>query len=207
MDYCKQLSLVSDRLLKDYDVIIDTNTVIKNKKHVGVLPDYAHAAYHAFYGQIKEVNIKWLNFKFEKLPNVCGKINILPAEKVFSDWEGIVWFKGIPETYHLKDFKVLDFFVNEACVGFYNIEGKTEELHYLYFEEEPVPLGINLEGYCQLLSLSYGFFYWQSAIVELITKKKSQESKDFKRYMPKLFSDFSYPQFVEVYNQVRIKKT
>ena len=205
MDYYKKISEVSNILLNKEDCTIDTNIFLKNRVPLS-LSKQIPAAYHPFYEQIKQVNINWTLPKYKKSTNVCGKINILPAEKVFSDWEGIVWFKGIPETYHLKDFKVLDFFVNEACVGFYNIEGKTEELHYLYFEEEPVPLGINLEGYCQLLSLSYGFFYWQSAIVELITKEKSQESKDFKRYMPKLFSDFSYPQFVDVYNQVRIKK-
>ena len=204
MDYYKIFSEVSNILSNKQDCIVETNVFQKNSSNV-LLPKQASASYRSFYEQMTEVNIDWRPSKYKKSPNVCGKINILPPDKVFSDWEGVVWFKDSPETFYLKHFKVLDLFVNEACVGFYDIENKNEELYYLYFEEEPIPLGINLDGYCQLLSLSFGFFYWQTAIVELTTKEKSQESKDFKRYMPKLFSDFSYDRFVDLYQKVKIK--
>lgn len=204
MEFYKALDGISNEIQKNYDMILDTNRVVKNKLK-SVPPEHFHASYHRFYEQVQNVDISWRHFKFEKLNHVCGKIKILPLKEVMGDWEGIVWFKKMPDQDDLKNFRILDFFVDEACVGFYDLPDKTEALYYLYLEDRPVRLGLNLEGYVEMLVMTRGYFYWQTAVIELITGKESKESRDFKKYMPQLFSDFKYESFVELYHQVRIK--
>jgi hypothetical protein len=202
MNFYNELSKVSNYLLKDYDFIIDTNNVLKHKAKAQ-LSKIVTVPYQAFYSQVKEVDIAWKHFKFEKQPQVCGKINILPFKTVFGDWEGIVWFNNQSNS-ELQQFRVFDFFSNEACVGFYDNDDQSKELFYLYFGEKPLSLSLDVEGYCKMLQQSYGFFYWQLAIVEIKTNKSSPESRDFKHYMPQLFQDFNYDKFVELYRQLKI---
>jgi len=161
--------------------------------------------YQALYSQVKEVDIGWKSFKFEKEPQVKGKIKILPFKQVFGDWEGIVWFNNHPNDKGLRHFRILDFFSNEACVGFYDSEDKSRELFYLYFGEKPISLSLDVEGYCQMLQKTFGYFYWQLAIIEIKTNKSGIESRDFKKYMPQLFQDFNYDEFVSLYHQIQIK--
>ncbi len=65
---------------------------------------------------------------------------------------------------------------------------------------------IDFEGYMKLLGETKGFLYWQKAILGYLSGSESFETKNFKEVMPKLFPDFSYDKFIELYESLRIDK-
>jgi hypothetical protein len=200
----EKVIILHKKITNNYSISLEKNNFGKKIKLSALLRN-ASTQLKAFYSEVKIFELWWHHDDYQEINQACGKINILPIETVLGNWEGIVWFKENPDDYGLKDFKIFDFFVDEACVGFYDLPKKNEELYFLYFEDAPVSLGLNIEGYIEMLGMSYGFFYWQKAIIEIITGKENPESKDFKHYMPLLFPEFSYEKFVELYHQVKLK--
>jgi len=61
------------------------------------------------------------------------------------------------------------------------------------------PLGVDFEGYLQLLLKSRGFWYWPLAIVgpEEVDPSASmpEDEKNFREIMPQLFPDFNPSDF------------
>jgi hypothetical protein len=65
--------------------------------------------------------------------------------------------------------------------------------------EEMSPLGVDFEGYLQLLLKSRGFWYWQKAIAtpeyDNPYASESLEESNFMKIMSQLFSDFNPSDF------------
>ena len=106
--------------------------------------------------------------------------------------------------------RILDYFVPEACVGYYIAEDgeqANEELYFLFFQDKPQGLNVDMEGYIQLLNMSGGFAYWQESL--LFLQGNSEATLDsiekFKKYMPLIFPDFKWDEFVALYERVKIK--
>ena len=98
-----------------------------------------------------------------------GDVNLLPIDQIYGDWEGIVYF-DFTENPRLRHFKIVDFFVNEACVGLYYDEQQDPGLYYLEHGEGllPYPLHLDLKGYLTLLTCTLGYSYWQLAVLALL---------------------------------------
>ena len=69
------------------------------------------------------------------------------------------------------------------------------------------PLGVDFEGYLQLLLKSRGFWYWQKAIAtpeyENPYVSVSVEESNFTTIMPQLFPDFNLSDFQRFNQQKR----
>jgi hypothetical protein len=107
----------------------------------------------------------------------------------------------------MENFKIVDFFADESCVGYIHDEQKVDYMQYLDLgDSEPKPLSLNFAGYLELLLTCRGFAYWQLVILHL-RNGGGYESKveEFKTYMPQLFPDFKWEEFVALYEKVRIK--
>lgn len=157
-----------------------------------------------YFSEVDRFQIEWIHNDLKEIPNAIGKINLLPVQTVFSDWEDVVWLKGTPMEATMKDFRVLDYFVNEACVGFFE-NGQADSLYFYDFHEPPQKLFLNFEGYVQMLRASYGFFYWQLVILFILKGKAYTEVTNFKNYMPRIFPNFSFHNFLKLYEKVRIE--
>jgi hypothetical protein len=155
----------------------------------------------AFYQSVRSLEIHWTPKNEEELPFVFGRIRILPIEQVFSDWEGIVWFEGVNN--RMSNFKIVDFFQDEACVGFFQDEGENPNMYFYNFHGMPHNLHVKFDAYIQLLFKSYGFAYWQLMVLALISGKESIESEDFRKYMPILFEGFVVDDFIALFETVR----
>ena len=56
----------------------------------------------------------------------------------------------------------------------------------------------------KLLGETKGFLYWQKTILDYLNGTESSETKNFKKEMPKLFPEFDYDKFIELYESLRI---
>ncbi len=135
-----------------------------------------------------------------------GAIKILTLEKVFIDGKDIVYFDHTPNDSPLRHFYIIDFFVDEACVGVYQNYPELSGMHYFEFENQTYPLYLDFEGYMKLLGETKGFLYWQKVILDYLSGSESFETKNFKETMPNLFPDFDYDAFIELYESLRIDK-
>lgn len=67
-----------------------------------------------YYTQGNGFDAKW--WKIGQ-PERKGRIRILPLDQVLQDGKGVVWFDHSPA--RMRDFKLIDFFADEAAVGFF----------------------------------------------------------------------------------------
>ncbi len=152
-------------------------------------------------------SIKW-RLKTEKNQHSFqGSINILPIEEVFGDWEEIVYFDFTEEHDRAKSFKIIDFFMPEACIGIFTDDENDNSLYYHDFEGEFYPLHLDMEGYINMLGLSYGTSGWQMAILIHQQGAFSKVIDDaFEKQMINLFPEFKLEEFIASYEEQRIEK-
>ncbi len=156
-----------------------------------------------FYNTVNGFLFKWDTINDS---DNSGFINILEADKAFIEGKDIVYFDHTPEDSPMRDFYIIDFFVDEACVGVYANQSELPGMHYFDFENETYPLHVDFEGYIKLLGETKGFLYWQKVILDYLSGSESFETKNFKETIPNLFANFDYNAFIELYESVRIDK-
>ncbi|WP_062056998.1 hypothetical protein [Aquimarina longa] len=148
-----------------------------------------------FYAALKGWKVKWM-LKPELGIDIEGSINILPIEEVLI---GDVDF--LPEKYPvMKNFTLLDYFYNEAAVGFY-LDQPEKGLFYFEFDANPQKLNLDFKGYLEMLKYTKGAAYWQKSVIEPIIDETSSPTIE---KMNKLFPEITVKGFYELYNTLRI---
>lgn len=139
-------------------------------------------------------------------PDILGRVKILSLAEVMRDWKGVVYFEDTELDDPIRNFRPFDFFVDEACVGIY-LEEDFDNSVYLYrFDSDPFRLDLDISGYIELLIAARGFLYWQNVIKSLKTNSDNSEAKRFKAFMPHLFPNFSFEEFSNTYEALRLSK-
>ncbi len=111
-----------------------------------------------FYAESNGQSFEWKTPAGDSSRRACqGRLNLLPLEKAYRDWKGIVYF-DFTENTRLQHFKIIDYFADEACVGIFHDEQQAPGLYYYYLGENDglYPLYLNLDGYLTLLTKSLG---------------------------------------------------
>lgn len=158
-----------------------------------------------FYAQVGAVRLEWQSRVHED-PDVAGRVNILPLDRVLQDWKGDIYFEEDATAGSRRFFRPFDFFVPEAAAGIL-IRGEPDEQVYLYtYDDEPFPLGVDLAGYIELLLRARGFLYWQMIPVALALGRPSAEALRFRSAMPQLFPGFDPGEFERLYRRLRFTK-
>ncbi|UFH55827.1 hypothetical protein [Spirosoma sp. KNUC1025] len=159
-----------------------------------------------FYGQGNRWEVQWApNVPAPELEEIRGSINILPFENVFSNWEGVAFFKDTPADSIRRRFFVVDFFADEAAVGLVVTAEHKDQMYYSDFENDPKPLQINMDGYIQLCVAAKGTIYWPYLLFELIEGEENPVSERIKKHLPELFPDFSFDAFSTLFGKLRIR--
>jgi len=146
-------------------------------------------------------------------PACTGDLNLLPIESIYNDWKGIVYFDFTKDE-RLKDFKVVDSFQDETCVGLYHDEAQDPGLYFFEFSggNAPYPLHLDLKGYLTMLTFTLGYTYWQLAVMSLLPddgqnpayRRSLNFTTEFRRDMKAWVPDFSWDAFVALYEQLRL---
>jgi hypothetical protein len=160
---------------------------------------------------LKEVYTEIANgFKFEwkkeKKGFIGGSMNLIPAETIFGNWKDDEW--EIEQNENIQYFKPFDLFVPEAECGFIITPEKVfPSIYYHELGEEPVlySLDLDFKGYCQMAIEARIYTYWQLVILSINGSGKGEAiAEDFKKDMPEIFPDFSWDNFIERYNSLRL---
>ncbi len=103
-------------------------------------------------------------------------------------------------------FRVLDRLASKAVTGYLELEGKDKnDTMYLHDPDgKCYSLNVDFEGYFELLCASYGFQNWQYAVLFKEYGVGEAFHNDFKESMPLLFPDFSYEEFIKLYESLKL---
>jgi|GEM_PF-6647790 len=156
----------------------------------------------------------------EQYPECSGRLALRRMQEIYGSWEGIVYFEKLmrPDRERLRHFKIVDMNTDEAGVGFYHDEQQAPALYYLSFGDRmPEPLGVDFEGYVKLLTLSLGYAHWPLLLTELYRHFAAQpdqpfpgpqqaNAQEFVHDMTALYPAFSLDAFVQLYDQVRLRR-
>jgi hypothetical protein len=176
-----------------------------NKRQQESMKDVTPQAVFYLHQEYNGLNISW-TAREDAPADVMGSLKILEAKEVLKDWQGVVYFDFTPADSRIRRFHPIDFFVDEAAVGaFLNEPDREDTSLYLYsFEGEPANLRLDMPGYVQMMVASRCFLYWQYAILEILEGQENPVSQRFKEWMPRLFPEFDWQQYVAQYERVRL---
>ncbi len=178
-----------------------------NKKQQESIKTITPKEVFCLHREMNGLTIYWVPEEAED-PDVIGKVKIIPVEEILQDWKDVVFFDFTPQDERIRYFHPIDFFVDECCTGaFLNEPASNQEdiSLYLYrFEGEPIKLYLGMEGYLKMLIAAKGFLYWQYSILEILEGRENPTSKKFKDWMPRLFEEFSWEDYVALYQEVRL---
>lgn len=157
-----------------------------------------------FYESLESLKLHWKTFESYEI-KAEGSFDIYPVKRIMRNWDEDF---GVNDwAPKMKGFKPLDmFFESNGCVGFYMNRPEKKGLYLYAFEGDSQPLNLYFKEYLQLLIISKGFGWWQNALVEISTGKQQPNVDSFKANMPKIFSDFNYEEFKNLYSSLRIDK-
>lgn len=159
-----------------------------------------------FYVIANGIEVKWGPVDPDlKGSDIVGRIKVNPFSQVVKDWSGVVFFDNDPADSPRRKFFPLDFFADEAAVGFSTMEGWRNMVYLYKFEGDLIPLYVNFESYLSLMVQARGCYYWQYLILEILEKQENVMSGRIKQYLPRLFQGFSFDAFQKSFNEVRIK--
>lgn len=146
-----------------------------------------------------------------------GRIEFMRLQDMYGSWEGVVYFDDQPlENERLRAFKVVDMFSDEAGVGLFHDAQQEAQLYLCVFgEEEPEPLGVDFEGYLQLLTLTLGHVYWPYLLRDVhqhfayqpdepYTAPTNASAQQCAAELSTLVPEFSLDAFVQHYLQLRL---
>ena len=150
-----------------------------------------------------------ITWEDSKNKNVRGQVHFLKMNEVVSNWEGQIYEKEDLENNDLLAFfHPFDLVTSEAQCGFmitpeetyksifYNKSGQTETER----------LELDFAGYVTMLYHSAAYQNWPLVILDIINNEESSFTKEFKANMKALFEDFSWDEYVETFNQLRLDK-
>lgn len=186
-----------NELMQDFNSSISTS-LEEEALEQGVNQDIIN-----FYKESNGYIINWIN---DPMKNIVGKINIIKLEYIINSWEGDIYFEDEPSDSQLRMFRPVDQFSEEAHCGILlGEDGKQRMYFHTYGEDELYDLMIDFSGYLLLAIEARGFFYWQKYLLEKLYDIKSEESENFKKYMPKLFDGFTLEKFNNNFDQLKLE--
>jgi hypothetical protein len=108
----------------------------------------------------------------------------------------------------LRHFRVWDVPTMNTMVGFLH-SSETGFSRSLYFYTQGTTyaksLELDVDGYLNMAYESAGFYYWQQVLLDIINESETPETRKFKEWMPKLFPDFNWDDFLAKYQELRLK--
>lgn len=214
---------VQDQIVKlDKEITVTLESAIKRKNFSSSSPQSTFtenlpAALTDFYKQQTHLTYEWeaKELRNDNGQKLSGSINILSADKVLADSKVLYPVVELDEngneyehnvkSEHLKGYKQVDFFTGQSSCGFYQNESNGLMYYHDHGDTKAQSLGVDFNGYLELMFAARGFLFWQQALLKMKTGGWSRSADLFKADMPKLFPDFKWEEFVALYERVRIK--
>ncbi|KOU36214.1 hypothetical protein [Streptomyces sp. WM6378] len=98
-----------------------------------------------------------------------GSVNILPVEKVFSEWKDAVWFDSFEGGDRFRAVKPFDLYIPEACGAFFQPLGERPKntVYFHYLGESLTELPLSFTDYVDQALNTCGYLGWHTALTSL----------------------------------------
>ena len=161
----------------------------------------------AFFETLDSVKYEWESIEpLDEGQKVYGSLNILQPKDILGDWKDVVYFEDTGANNLIRNFRPVDFYSPEKCVGYFDDGNKVDVLYLLTLgESETECLYINFAGYIELLFMARGFLHWPYVLLGLQGKSDLGVTEKFKKYMPELFPAIKWEEFVALYEKVKLR--
>lgn len=185
-----------------------------NSKFIGDLPrltlvDSIHSGIEEFYRKSNDGwGIKW---EQEKYSSIGGNIQLAETRHLFADpKDNGIYYDETEEGSDLRYFHPFDFPTPESYVGFV-IKPDTiyKSVYYMSISDNSLRnLDLDFQGYTQMALEARVFYYWQLVLLYYMNGKGigEQETETFKTEMPKIFPDWTWENFIEKFESLRLSK-
>ena len=152
-----------------------------------------------------------LNWSKDKKRIIGGSIELVKAEYLFKDQKefGLYDDDTVKENDNIQYFQPFDICSSESEVGFII---KPDNIYKSVFyheagESELHSLDLDYNGYTIMAIEARVFDYWQLVLLHYNgSSMGSAETKVFKEEMPKLFPGWTWKEFIEKYENLRLSK-
>lgn len=180
------------------------NTPVKNTVLDSLNEEQARSALIDFYKLYDGFSYKWSS---EAKESIGGRISFMRLQHVFQDWEGRLFdSEDIEENDLIQYFHPFDLITEEAQCGI--LIGQPFEDSEIYYNESGSPetdgLDVDFAGYLQMAYESRVFMYWPKVLLDIQTGEESVETKRFKEHMPQIFPDFTWENYLAIYESLRL---
>ncbi|NES90465.1 hypothetical protein, partial [Okeania sp. SIO2B9] len=158
----------------------------------------------ALYRNYNGLRIDWSSDDFGL---IGGRINFLNLEDVIKSWEGYLYEEDeVAEYADIRFFHPFDLISDEAQCGIIiNPNSNIKSIFYNYSGEVDIySLDIDFKGYLEMALEAKAFYYWPKVLLDIKNGEDSEEGKQFREEMPKIFKDFNFNKFVDKYNLLRL---
>ena len=191
----------------------EENKIIKNLKTKFSLPFNGDVAkfnlpkeFIEVYEKTNGMTITWEDAKNK---HVGGNVEFLEMKEVVKSWEGQIYEKEDLETNDMLEyFHPFDLVTPEAQCGFMITPEYTSPSIYYnksgYTETERLEL--DFVGYVTMLYHSAAYYNWPLAILHILNEEESEWLEEFKANMKSLFDDFSWNDYVNKFNELRLDR-
>lgn len=202
--YREQFKDLIDSLASRSDIIVHRAELGAPASENALATARTYAAYQLprgveeFYRECNGVHLEW-----ELKGSVAvgqepdrGAIRLLPVERIFGSWKGVIWFDDFPGGERFRPIKPFDFFESEACMAFFQEPDETphDEVHLHYVGEDTCSTHFSFPDYLDRLITARGYLYWQLTLCP--DTQANAQVHLFQTRMPILFPDFSPSAFV-----------
>jgi hypothetical protein len=161
--------------------------------------------FKAIYERGNGFEMNWVDSSGE----ITGKLEFLSADDIIRDWKKTLLIDDddIEENYDIQYFHPFDLLAPEAQCGFVITPEKVYDSVYYHDagESELHSLDLDFNGYCEMAVEARIFSYWQRVLLFLQGDSIGEaRTQLFKEYMPTIFPDFSWENFVSKYEGLRL---
>ncbi len=149
------------------------------------------------------------NWKKDPANLIGGNIQLAELQHVLAgaNGNGIYFNEDLPQDADIRFFHPLDFPTPETYVGFI-IKPATiyPSVYYLHGDNELSNLDLDFHGYTEMAYEARVFNYWQRVLLEYMNGNSSEITKTFQTEMPQIFPDWTWENFIEKFESLRISK-
>ena len=190
----KKIELISFKIYEDPD----------RKKNLGLFFNNENIAekIKIFYHQFDGFYCKWKSLSNNA--DISGCANFLKSSQIMLDHKGLIYQDDIAPDARVRNFHPIDFFNDEACVGFYIGEDKNDSMYFYDLIHEPKNLQLDIQGYFELMIYMKAFRYWQYLMIEILMDDISAIGNIIRQHINELFPDVDLAVFKELYQKYRL---
>lgn len=202
------LLITEDEFKTITEIKVDGNPTLKTDLPELTRLETFHKGVEAFY---RKTNNGWqLNWKKEKGQYIGGNIEFAETRHLFANTETFGFYdEDTDEDADIRFFHPFDYCSPETCVGFI-IKPETiyQSVYYMNGDYELSNLDLDFQGYTQMAVEARVFNHWQIVLLYYMgdIDLGASETETFKTEMPKIFANWTWENFIEKFESLRLSK-